>query len=184
MIEKLKYDKKDPIGHLYQKLNEIVDYINNEPKPLLVIKMPNNVPMEIIQSSYQQLEAKGIADDYHIIISHHNEDTPEIKFELLSTKDLKRGEMVYIKQQIDSLAKITENRMVVVKIPSIDLESKPLHEVLFKEDKVEIDFNGDLKIEISKNKDAGWHISNAMDGWGRNCLKEVVNEKVTVEFIN
>lgn len=57
-----------------------------------------------------------------------------------------------------------------VEIPESDLDK----------DTLDIDFNGDYMVQIIKQENGSWRCSNAMDGYGRNCAIEFINEPVSI----
>lgn len=68
--------------------------------------------------------------------------------------------------------------MSTIKIGSLQTE---IDLSLLNEDSFDVDFDGNVMIQVTRVCDDFYRVTNAVNGWGENCFDEYKNEKVNVE---
>ena len=48
-------------------------------------------------------------------------------------------------------------------------------------DVFDIDFGGSMMVQFTKQEDGNYKPTNAMNGWGENCYKEIADKEVVIE---
>ena len=71
----------------------------SNPKPILVIKMPDSTSLAMIHQSHNYVKEKGIENDYHVlIVSNGNKN--QVDVEVFYDKDIKETDVEQLKKLI------------------------------------------------------------------------------------
>ena len=93
LIEKLKDNSTNAI---FNKINEIIEAINKQPKPLLIIRYP----MFLLEKS-RLSELRERLDEYNIL--YIGTDGDAISFELISTRELTDEDRLLIESKLEEI---------------------------------------------------------------------------------